>query len=140
MERQRDEHFVAGEDVAEDDVEGHRASLPNRMNHPHSPPDVGHGGSTLRGDRAAEPQPRQGEEAPWTPEVAGHGDVPDPGTDDPTDGDVAGHMHPYLGEKMANARYQDHLAEARRDQQASQAQAGSPSGGLLDKLRRRGQR
>ena len=73
MERQKDEQLAAGEDTGEGEVEGHRASLPNRLNHPHSPPDVGHGDSPLRGDRAAEPQQRQGQEGPWTAEVAGHG-------------------------------------------------------------------
>ncbi len=48
--------------------------------------------------------------------------------------------HPYTGQKLAAARHQEHLTEAKRDQQASQAQAGSGNGGILDTLRRHGQR
>jgi hypothetical protein len=48
-------------------------------------------------------------------------------------------MHPYLSEKVATARYQDHLAEAERHRKASEAEAGSPGSGIFDKLRRRGQ-
>jgi hypothetical protein len=140
MDRQNDEQVSAGEDAGEAEVEGHRASLPDRMNHPHSARDVSLGGASLQGDRAVEPQQRQGQEAPWAAEVAGHGEVSDPGMDDPTDADVAGHMHPYLSEKVATARYQDHLAEAERNRKASEAEAGSPGSGILDKLRRRGER